>query len=79
MTTIRIGPIQRGVPIPNKSSSAYSEVRKAVLALGVGESREIDGPARSIAHDALIAAKRFGYQITTRKLNGCGIGVWRIK
>jgi hypothetical protein len=79
MTTIRIGPVQRGVPIPPKSSSLYSDVINAVLELKVGESREIDGPARSIAHDAIVASKRFGYKITTRKLNGHGIGIWRLK
>jgi hypothetical protein len=76
---IKIGPIKRDVPIPPKAISLFSEVSRAIHEMKVGDHRTVDGPGRNICSAALTTAKRLGYKIETRKLNGCGIGVWRIK
>jgi hypothetical protein len=76
---IKIGPIKRGVPLLPRSVALYSEVSRAVHEMKPGDYREIDGQQRQISSSVLTAGKRFGYKIETRKLNGCGIGVWRIK
>lgn len=79
--TLIIGPVQKGVPIPD-FIQAYP-LAKALSELEIGDCRDFDYPdgsfPRTFQKIILKAAKAHGITITTRKKdNASGIRVWRI-
>lgn len=79
-----ISPIQRGVPIPPKQSGrCATSVTVAVWEMMPGQFRSFscdnNEDWREVQRYILNAGRRMKYKLETRKLNGTGVGAWRIK
>jgi len=74
MTTKPTITIDKNVPIPPRYGSKW---KSNLLAMAGGDSFKV---ANACQRDAVMSsAKHAGVKITTRKLNGSGYRIWRIK
>lgn len=69
--------IESGIPIPNQETKRMSEVSLIVMKMKRGQSFVVNSEGhRSTAYTA---AKRSHRRLTTRKIDGRGIRIWRVK
>jgi hypothetical protein len=65
--------------IPKRKAESLSPVAKAVGCLKTGQMIEIDPFTSTAQGNALMAAKRIGRKVTTRKTSDGKLRVWRVK
>src|SRR5689334_11973831 len=69
--------IDKGIAMPTRLASLRSAISKAVASMSIGDS--IGSLSEKQRDTAFSSARRIGFSIASRKINGEGYRIWRTK